>query len=105
MVKIFQKGERIEYTQGDTFLIAISPEDGYFFPDGMSLEFIVAYEHSLQPNLEKMFELEDGVFYVSFSEEVPKLELGEYTYKMILRTEDGIIATQKSGEFVVIWGA
>ena len=105
MVKIFQKGARVEYTKGDTFLIKISPEDGDFFPDGMTLEFIVSDELSLYPKLGKVFELEDGVFYVSFSPEDMNLELGDYVYKMILRTSDGIIATTKSGEFVVIWGA
>ena len=105
MVKIFQKGERIEYTRGDTFLIRISPEDGEVFPVGSTLEFIIADESSKTPVIKNTYDLTDGAFDISFSNKDREIPEGEYVYKLVLRTVDGTIATQKSGEFIVIWGA
>lgn len=105
MVKIFQSGERIEYTQGDTFLIRISPEDGDVFPVGSTLEFVVAVESNKTPVIKNTYDLTDGVFDVSFSNKDREVPYGNYLYKMVLSAVDGTIVTQKSGEFEVKWGA
>ncbi len=105
MVKIFQKGERIEYTRGDTFLIRISPEDSDIFPAGATLEFVVADEPSKTPVIQNTYNLEYEAFNVAFSNKDKEIPEGKYVYKMILRTADGTVTTQKSGEFTVKWGA
>lgn len=105
MVKIFQKGEKIEYTQGDTFAISISPEDGDTFIDGSTLEFIVADESSKNPIIDISCDLIAGIFNVSFSGKDREIPYGKYVYKMVLHAVNGTIVTQKSGEFEVIWGA
>lgn len=105
MVKILQESSMIEYTRGDTFLIRISPEDGDVFLDGSSLEFIVAEESSKKPIIQKVCDLTEGAFDVCFSNKDREISYGNYIYKMVLRTVDGTIVTQKSGDFVVIWGA
>lgn len=105
MLKIFQKGARIEYTQGDTCCIRISPQHGGTFFDGSTIEFIIADETSKAPTIQNTYSLENGVFNICFTDMDAKIPYGKYVYKMILRTAGGIIATQKSGEFVVIWGA
>lgn len=104
MIRIFQKGAKIEYTQGDTFCIRVSPRTGETFLDGSTLEFIIANETSKEPVIQNTYNLEDGVFNISFTAQETKIPYGEYAYKMILRTAGGIIATQKSGEFTVKWG-
>ena len=105
MVKIFRKGDKIEYTRGDTFLIRISPEDEEIFPDGSTLEFIIAEEASKTPLIKNTYNLKNGAFDVYLSDKDKEIAYGKYVYKMVLRTVDGTIATQKSGDFIVIWGA
>ena len=105
MIKVFQKGKRIEYTQGDTFLMRIFSKDGKTFPEGSSLEFIIADESSKQPVIDNTYSLTDGDFRVSFSTKDTEIPYGKYVYKMILRTIEGVVITQKDGQFEVIWGA
>lgn len=105
MIKVFQKGKIIEYTHGDTFLMRIFPKSGKTFPEGSTLEFIIAEESTKQNVIDNTYSLTDGDFRVDFSQKDTEIPIGEYAYKMILRTVEGIVITQKSGDFSVIWGA
>ena len=105
MVKIFRRGKRIEYTRGDTFLIRIYPKEGKTFPQDSTLELVIAEESSKSEIIKNTYNLNDGVFIVDFTKKDTEIPYGEYVYKMVLRTPEGIIITQKDGDFVVIWGA
>lgn len=105
MVKIYQDGRKITYTRGDTFLISISPEDGEIFPEGSTLELIIADEPTKAIIIDNTYDLSDGTFTVEFTKKDTEIAYGNYVYKMILRTVEGIVVTQKDGEFEVIWGA
>lgn len=106
MIKIYSGGARIEYTRGDTFLISVAPEDGDSFPEGSTLELIIAKETLKDsPVIDNAYELSDGKFTVELKQRDTEIAYGEYVYKMILKTVEGAVLTQKDGKFEVIWGA
>lgn len=105
MIKVFQKGKRIEYTRGDTFLMRIFPKSGKTFPEGSTLEFIIADESTKQNVIDNTYSLSEDGFVVDFSKKDTEIPIGDYVYKMILRTVEGIVITQKSGDFAAIWEA
>ena len=96
----------IEYTARDTFAITITAEQGAEFGEGSTLTFVIAQSESSAPVVQKTVALADGRFCISLTnDESAKLSLGSYIYKLTLTNADGTTETQKSGEFLVKWGA
>ena len=104
MIKIYCGGENITCTAGDTFSIDITTADG--FEPGTTLEFQVAQNEQEDSLIEKIFDLSSGEFEIVLSEEeIKKLPIGNYIYKLTVIDPGGIISTRKSGELTVKWGA
>ena len=104
MINIYLGGDKISYTAGDTFLLAVGSLDG--FAQGSRLKFCVAENEDSLNLIEKEFYLENEAFCVELTaEESDRLKRGEYIYKMVVINESGETETQKSGELTVKWGA
>lgn len=99
------KKSTIEYTKGDTFRLTISTETS--FSEGSTLRFIIARDETSSYLIDTTVSLSsDGCFVIELTKsERDKLEIDNYKYKCVLISIDGIIITQKSGDFIVKWGA
>lgn len=99
------KKTRIEYTKGDTFSLKISASTS--FGEGSTLRFIVARDENANNLIDNTVSLSsDGCFYIDLKKsERDKLEIDNYKYKCVLIGADGVTITQKSGDFIVKWGA
>ena len=104
MIRIIN-GTDIQYTKGDTFRLTVSSKNS--FNEGSQLRFVVARNEESDNIINKTFDLNgEGVFVVSVNEtEREEMQIGNYLYKFILIAPDGTIITQKSGDFIVKWGA
>ena len=104
MLKIIN-GTTIEYTKGDTFDLEVSSEDG--FDEGSALSLVISKNEHTAAAVENRYSLNsEGVFLVTLSQsDKEKFSCGEYIYKLVLMGVNGTIYTQKSGDFVVKWGA
>ena len=101
---IIINGTDIEYTKDDTFELYVTTKNG--FNDGTNLKFIISENENVTPLIENQTNVLDGKFKVTLNaEEKAKLNLGDYIYKLVLISTDGKIITQKSGNFLVKWGA
>lgn len=96
----------IEHTKGDTFICEITKEDGSYFDDDCSLEFVIAKNFHRTPILKKSLSPVDGTFLISLSStETEEFDLGDYIYKLVITLADKTVITQTSGKFKVKWGA
>ena len=96
-------GDNIAYTKGDSFYLEITSEDG--FSDGDILEFSISPSERSKSTIFKRIPQEDGKFKVTFcDEDIEKLSINEYLYKISLVSENGGRITHKSGQFTVKWG-
>ncbi len=98
-------GVNISYTQGDTFRLKISSGNG--FNEGSKVRLVVARDETGSAVISNAYDIgADGAFYVVLGEEdKAKLAMGDYLYKLVLLAPDGSVVTQKSGDFMVKWGA
>lgn len=96
---------RIEYTKGDTLNLTVSADAQ--IDSATKLKLIIAKNETSDAIIDTSYSMNsDGDFFLFFSEENKKnLLIGDYIYKMILIGIDGSIITQKSGDFIVKWGA
>ena len=99
------KDSTIEYTKGDTLRLTISAKTSFI--EGSTLRFVIARDETSNHLIDTTVSLNaDGCFVVELPKgERDKLEIDNYKYKCILISIDGIIITQKSGDFIVKWGA
>lgn len=103
MLKI-SENSNISYTKGDTFRLRVGAKNGFL--EGSSLRFTLSTDESAEPLIEKIYSLSGGIFLVTLTEaEKRRLELSNYIYKLSLISADGVTITQKSGDFLVKWGA
>lgn len=103
MIRIHNFGEKISYTKGDTFELEVNGDN---FETGDTCLFIVAEDENAEPVVKSTFKLTDGSFEIKFTEsERGKLDLGNYIYKIVITAISGDVITQKSGDFIVKWGA
>ena len=94
----------IEYTVGDTFNITVSSIIPY--DDGTTLNLIISKSETYDPIINKMFSASVGVFAMVLTDtEQGELSIGNYIYKMTVIDASGNKVTQKSGDFIVKWGA
>ncbi len=104
MIRIFSDGAVISYSQGDTFSLSVESESG--FEVGAKLNFQVAESEEKESVIDKIFEDGNSVFEITLTEEeIKKLSLGRYVYKIIIMGPDDSVITRKSGELEVRWGA
>lgn len=104
MIKIYSNGDKITYTAGDTFVMNVTTADS--FDEGSTLTFKIAQNETSEDIISKEFSLNGTGFEVSLSEEDRDLlPIGEYIYKLVLKSANDEIITRKSGEFIVKWGA
>lgn len=97
-------GTNIEYTKDDTFSMGVSSKNE--LEEGSQLRFIVARSETSEPIIYNLYDLVDGKFTVTLSnEDKEKLSINPYIYKLTLLSANGSVMTQKSGEFIVKWGA
>ncbi len=103
MTEIYNFGEKIAYTQGDTFELEVSSDN---FETGDTCLFVIAEDESAEPVIKATFSLQDGSFTITLtSSERGKLDLGNYIYKIVITSLNGEVITRKSGNFIVKWGA
>lgn len=96
----------IEHSISDTFIFTVSPASNETFDDNSILNFVVAKQENENPIIDKSFTINEGQFTITLTEEEKaKLPLGNYIYKMIVTSNNGIVSTEKSGFLDVIWGA
>ena len=103
MTEIFNSGEKITYTLGDTFELEISSED---FESGDTCTFIISEHEESEPIIKSTFRLISGAFSITFTAaEKSRLSLGNYIYKAVVVASDKTTVTTVSGDFIVKWGA
>lgn len=103
MTEIYNFGEKIAYTQGDTFELEVSSDS---FEAGDTCLFVIAEDENAEPVVNSTFALSNGVFSLSLtSAEKKRLELGNYIYKIVVTALDGTVVTTIGGDFIVKWGA
>lgn len=96
----------IEHSISDTFIFTVSPMANETFDDNSILNFVVAKQENESPIIDKSYTLNEGQFIITLTdEEKTKLPLGNYIYKMIIISNNGIVSTEKSGFLDVVWGA
>lgn len=102
---IIENRTNISYTKGDTFNLEVRAMHG--FKEGSTLRLTVALKETTEPIISNVYSLgEDGKFLITLDEdEREMLPLGDYIYKITLIDEQSTIITQKSGKFMVKWGA
>lgn len=105
MIKIIQK-RHIEYSVDDTFSLPVREAYEGFFSENSQLVFIVAKNEQESFLIEKTFDInEDRTFLVTLNEtEKKRLTPGDYIYKIRI-IENNRASTEKSGDFIVKWGA
>ena len=97
-------GDRIEYTKGDSFCIEVLCDEG--FEAGDILEFAISPSEKSANIIYKKIPLSDGKFYITLTEdEIGRLAISCYVYKISVVSELSGRITHKSGEFIVKWGA
>ena len=102
MVAIYNDGEKITYTQGDTFELEINSNN---FEVGDKLIFVISENEDAEPTINSVFGLNGESFVVKLTlEERNRLKRGWYIYKITIISADGTVATTKSGDFEVKWG-
>lgn len=106
MIEINKYNGDISYTKGDTFKLSITPAFEGAFTEGTQLRFVIAQTEMTEPTIDKVFELNDDFTFTLTlsSNEISKLIIGDYLYKMTL-IKNNTIVTEKSGNFEVKWGA
>ena len=103
MITIYNFGEKIAYTKGDTFELEVNGDN---FETGDTCLFVVAEYENAEPVISSTFEMIGESFKIALSEQERKrLELGSYIYKIVISSIRGEVLTQKSGDFIVKWGA
>lgn len=103
MLKILKTSD-ISYTKGDTFSLKIKAKNGFL--EGSTLRLVIAESEYKEPLIERTYSLSGDVFYVNLTEtDKKKLELSNYIYKLTVVSATGVTITQKSGDFLVKWGA
>lgn len=103
MLKILKNSD-ISYTKGDTFSLKVKAKNGFL--EGSTLRLIIAESENKEPLIERTYQLSGDVFNVNLTEmDKRKLELSSYIYKLSVISAEGAVITQKSGDFLVKWGA
>lgn len=103
MTKIYDCGERIEYTKGDTFRIFVTATEA---DEGSTLLFVITKSEDANPVINDTFQLLNDQFEIFLTQqEVNSLSIGDYIYKLILTDASGNITTCISGDLYVKWGA
>lgn len=96
-------GDNIAYTKGDSFYLEILCDEG--FEDGDILEFSVSPSEKSQNTLFKEIPLDSGKFVITLSEEeIARLSISDYLYKIAVVSAKSGRITHKSGQFTVKWG-
>lgn len=103
MIRIYNLGEKISYTKDDTFELEVNSDN---FEAGDTCLFVIAEDENAEPVIRASFALANGSFTITLAEsERDKLDLGNYIYKIVITSLSGEVITQKSGDFIVKWGA
>lgn len=97
-------GDNVEYTKGDSFCVEVLCEEG--FEEGDILEFSVSPTEKSANIINKRIPLSEGKFYITLNDdEISRLAISSYVYKVSVESELSGRITHKSGEFLVKWGA
>lgn len=97
-------GDNLEYTKGDSFFVEVLCDEG--FEDGDVLEFSISPSEKSANIIHKKIPLSDGKFYISLTgDEIGRLAISGYVYKISIVSALSGRITHKSGEFLVKWGA
>lgn len=97
-------GDNIEYTKGDSFCVEVLCDEGFEAED--ILEFSVSPTEKSASIISKAIPLTDGRFLITLTEdEIGRLAISDYVYKISVVSELSGRITHKSGEFLVKWGA
>ena len=103
MTEVYNYGEKISYTKGDTFELEVSSNN---FEAGDTCLFVIAKDENAEPIISANFSLANNVFLITLTNaEKKRLQLGNYIYKIVVTALDGATVTTISGDFIVKWGA
>lgn len=96
--------QNISYSVEDTFSLPISNDNG--FEEGSTLRFDIADGENSTPIISNTYTLSNGMFNVTLnSTERKRLSIGNYIYRILIISATGSVTTEKSGDFIVKWGA
>ena len=96
-------GDNIAYTKGDSFYLEVLSDEG--FEEDDVLEFTISPSEKSGYTVFKEVPLSDGRFCITFTqEEINKLSINDYIYKISVVSALSGRVTHKSGQFTVKWG-